>query len=65
MLTTPLTGSTPATMRLTWHIDSAARQAMETEIFGKRLLATGQGHWTLPQVVAGYRSQNDVDGLVH
>jgi len=61
VLTTQLTGTTPATMRLTWQIDPAARQALETEIFGKRLLVTDHDDWTIPQVVAGYRSQNDVE----
>jgi len=28
-------------------------------------LATGHDHWTLPQIVALYRSQNDLDELVH
>jgi transposase len=60
-LTTHLTGTTPATMRLTWHIDPAARQTLETEIFGKRVLVTDHDHWTVPEVVAGYRSQNDVE----
>src|ERR1035437_8224857 len=60
-LTTQLTGTTAATMRLTRHLDPAARQELETEIFGKRLLVTDHDHWTVPQVVAGYRSQNDVE----
>src|ERR1035437_9767573 len=46
VLTTQLTGTTPATMRLTWQIDPAARRALETEIFGKRLLVTDHDHWT-------------------
>jgi transposase len=61
VLTTQFTGTTPATMRLTWQIDDAARKALETEIFGKRLLVTDHDHWAVPQVVAGYRSQNDVE----
>jgi transposase len=61
VLTTQLTGTTPATMRLTWQIDAVARKALETEIFGKRLLVTDHDNWTIPQVVAGYRSQNDVE----
>jgi transposase len=61
VLTTQLSGTTPATMRLTWHIDPAARKALETEIFGKRLLATDHDHWTTTEVIAGYRSQNDVE----
>src|SRR5665811_2173658 len=61
VLTTQLTGTTPATMRLTWQIDPAARKTLETEIFGKRLLVTDHHDWTVPEVVAGYRSQNDVE----
>jgi transposase len=61
VLTTQLTGSTPAQLRLTWQIDDAARQTLESEIFGKRLLVTDHDHWTVPEVVAGYRSQNDVE----
>ncbi|HEY5187015.1 MAG TPA: IS1634 family transposase [Actinomycetes bacterium] len=61
VLTTQLTGTTPATMRLTWQIDPAARKALETEIFGKRLLVTDHNNWTTAEVVAGYRSQNDVE----
>jgi len=61
VLTTELTGTTPASMRLTWRIDTAARKTLETELFGKRLLVTDQDHWTITEVVAGYRSQNDVE----
>jgi len=61
VLTTDLTGQTPAKMRLSWKIDSAARKALETEILGKRLLVTDHDHWTITEVVAGYRSQNDVE----
>jgi transposase len=61
VLTTTLTGQTPAELRLTWHIDPAARQALETEYFGKRLLVTDHDDWTITDVVAGYRSQNDVE----
>jgi transposase len=61
VLTTQLTGTTPATMRLTWQIDDAARKALESEIFGKRLLVTDHDDWAVPKVVAGYRCQNDVE----
>ena len=61
VLTTDLTGQTPAKMRLSWKIDATARKALETEIFGKRLLVTDHDHWTITEVVAGYRSQNDVE----
>ena len=61
VLTTTLTGHTPADLRLTWHIDPAARTALETEIFGKRILVTDHNDWTVTEIVAGYRSQSDVE----
>lgn len=48
-------------MRLTWQIDQGARDALETKLFGKRLLVTDHDDWTPAQIVAGYRSQNDVE----
>lgn len=61
ILNTNLTGQKPAEMRLTWKIDKAARKALETEMFGKRLLVTDHDDWTTAEIVAGYRSQNDVE----
>ena len=61
VLSTELAGETPSQMRLTWHIDLAARDALENEIFGKRLLVTDHDDWTVAEVVAAYRSQNDVE----
>ena len=61
VLTTNLTGQTPSDMRLTWTIDHGARTALETELFGKRLLVTDHDDWTIADVIAGYRSQNDVE----
>ena len=46
VMTTELTGTTPASLRLTWRIDPAARKTLETELFGKRLRVTDQDHWT-------------------
>ena len=61
VLSTTLTGDTPAQMRLSWTVDKTARKALETELFGKRLLVTDHDDWTLAEVIAGYRSQNDVE----
>ena len=61
VISTELTGQTPAEMRLTFTIDPAARHTLEAEIFGKRLLVTDHDDWTIAEVVAGYRSQNDVE----
>jgi len=61
VLTTDLTGTTPADLRLTWRIDKAARRELEKEIFGKRILVTSHQDWTIPDVVAAYRSQSEVE----
>jgi len=61
VITTTLTGNNPKTFRLTWNIDTNARQALESEQFGKRILFTDHDHWPHTQVIAGYRSQSDVE----
>ncbi len=61
VLTWQLTGDTPARHRLTFTIDDTARTALETEIFGKRVLITDREDWPVAEVVAGYRSQSDAE----
>ena len=61
VMTTDLTGEHPADLRLTWRIDPIARRALEKEIFGKRILVTDHDDWTIPDVVAAYRSQSDIE----
>ena len=55
------TGDQPKDLRLTWHIDPAARAALEEEIFGKHVLITGHDDWPVAEVVAGYRSQSEAE----
>ena len=59
VITTDLTGDTPATMRLAWRIDEAARAGLEEEIFGKRILVTDHDNWPLAQVIDAYRQAKD------
>ena len=61
VITPTITGDTPADLRLTWRTDTRARQRLEDRIFGKRILFTNRDSWTTAQVVAAYRSQNDVE----
>lgn len=61
VITWQLTGERPATLRLTWTIDTAARRKLEIELFGKRVLFTDHDDWTIADVIAGYRSQADVE----
>ncbi len=56
-----LTGSTPAEHRLTVTVDTQAQDALEAEVFGKRILLTPREDWTIAEVVAGYRSQSDAE----
>jgi transposase len=62
VITTSLTGQNPAQLRLTWRIDTAARKALQTEQFGKRILVTDRDDWPIGEVVAGHRSQSDAEG---
>ncbi len=61
VITTTLTGDTPNTLRLNWHIDTTARNTLEAEQFGKRILFTDHDHWPAVDVVAAYRSQHHVE----
>ena len=56
-----LTGSRPATMRLSWRTSQQARQALEAEYFGKRILFTDRHDWPAAEVIAAYRSQADAE----
>jgi transposase len=61
VITTTLTGDSPADLRLTFHVDARARAKLENTQFGKRILFTGHDDWPTADVVAGYRSQSEVE----
>src|SRR5680860_1506099 len=61
VITTTLTGDTPATRRLHWRTDTRARTRLADEIFGKRILFTNRHDWPVVDVVAAYRTQPDVE----
>jgi transposase len=63
VISTALTGDTPAELRLTWRTKPAARAALEEEIFGKRILFTDKDKARAPtaRIVADYRSQEDAE----
>jgi transposase len=61
MITWQLTGDSPASLRLHWRSDPAAKRRLAREVFGKRLLFTDREDWPLAEVVAAYRSQADVE----
>jgi transposase len=61
VITWQLAGEEPASLRLSWRTDPAARRRLEREVFGKRILFTDREDWPLAQVVAAYRAQADVE----
>jgi transposase len=61
VITWQLDGDRPASLRLHWRTDPAAKRQLATEVFGKRILFTDRQDWPLDQVVAAYRSQADVE----
>lgn len=61
VITTTLTGDTPAQFRLSWRTDQTARRRLETRVFGKRILFTNRDGWTTAEIVAAYRSQSEVE----
>jgi transposase len=56
-----LAGDQPRDLRLTWSVDEQAMAALEEEIFGKHVLITSHDDWTIPEVVASYRSQSEAE----
>jgi transposase len=56
-----LTGATPAEHRLTVTVDEKAQDALEAEVFGKRILITNRQDWPAAEVVAAYRSQSEAE----
>jgi transposase len=61
IITWQLDGDNPASLRLHWRSDPAAKRRLAREVFGKRLLFTDREDWPLAEVVAAYRSQADVE----
>ena len=42
-------------------LDEVARQQLETEVFGKRLLITDRHDWSDEEIILGYRGQSHVE----
>ena len=61
VITTALTGTAPADLRLVFTTNPAGRAALEERIFGKRILFTNRDDWTTADIVAAYRSQSEVE----
>lgn len=64
VVTTTLTGDSPAELRLSYRTDDKARSALAEEIFGTRILFSDKTPEQAPtaRIVADYRSQEVVEG---
>jgi len=60
-ISTTLHGDTPSELRLDYRTKPKALAELETELFGKRILFTDRDNWSIADVVAGYRSQSDIE----
>jgi len=49
--------------RLTWGIDHAALEQLETEVFGKRILITDQHAWSTEELILAYRGQRRAEAI--
>jgi transposase len=61
VITWSLAGQKPASLRLHWRTDPAAKRQLATDLFGKRILFTDREDWPLAEVVAAYRAQADIE----
>jgi transposase len=61
VITWSLAGQKPASLRLHWRTDPAAKRQLATALFGKRILFTDREDWPLAEVVAAYRAQADIE----
>ena len=63
VMSTTLSGETPAELRLTWRTKPKARAALEEEAFGKRILFTDKDKnlASTAQVIIEYRSQEEAE----
>ena len=63
VVSTTLTGDSPAGLRLDFRVSTKARAALEAELFGKRILFSDKTiqDATTATIVAGYRSQEAVE----
>ncbi len=62
VISTTLTGDSPATLRLSWTTKPKARADLEDELFGKRILFTDKDRARRAVIIADYRSQSEVEG---
>ncbi|WP_191248513.1 IS1634 family transposase [Amycolatopsis deserti] len=60
VLSTRLTGTRPAELRLEWRVDENARSRLDEDYFGKQLLVTDHD-WPVADVITAYRARYHLD----
>ena len=63
VLTIAYDGQRTGAHRLTWWIDHAALEQLETEVFGKRILITDQHAWSTEEIILAYRGQSRAEAI--
>jgi transposase len=56
-------GQRTGAQRLAWWIDQVAREHLETEVFGKRMLMTDQHDWSTEEIIHAYRGQSHAEAV--
>ncbi len=54
-------GETAKDRQLSWTVNDTKREALENNVFGKRILITDHDDWPVADVVGGYRSQSEIE----
>jgi transposase len=54
-------GKTAKDRQLTWTVNDTKREALENNVCGTRILITDHDDWPVADVVAGYRSQSEIE----
>lgn len=49
--------------RVNWNINAQARERLEREVFGKRLLMTSRHEWSTEDIILAYRGQGDAEAI--
>jgi transposase len=54
-------GATAKDRQLSWTVNDTKREVLESNVFGKRILITDHDDWTVADIIAGYRSQSEIE----
>jgi hypothetical protein len=64
VLSTTLTGTEPADLRLRWSVDVTAKARLAQEVFGRQLLVTDHDDWSVADILTAYRARHRIEGTL-